>query len=164
MAKSVGGSLRNGGRSRRLRGCDRGCGVRFASAVLARRPLFERIHQQLLRRDLLGKARPQERIVRRVFQQPPHEVRHAGNQLAERHVDPQAVAQVDERLLLGVGHAVEHLQLEAAGAAMPRCRATAMPWASERTLWLPSAGRRCSWLRNTNRVSRSKLASDSHFC
>ena len=64
----------------------------------------------------------QERIVRRVFQQPAHEVGHAGDQLAVGHVDPQAIAQVDQHLFLGVAHAVEHLQFEAGfgQAQMPR--------------------------------------------
>ena len=113
---------------------------------------------------MFGKARPQERIVGRVFQQPPHQVRHAGNQLAVGHVNPQAVAQVDQRLLLGVAHAVEHLQLEAArrqaevpghGDAVGQ-RADVV--AAQRR---PQRARGCA---SANRVSRSKLASVSHFC
>ena len=106
--------------------------------------MIKRIHQQYLRRNVFREARSQKRIVRRIFQESPHQVRHAGNQFAVRHVNPQPIARLDNRLLLRVGHTVEHLQFERLAWQSQDVRATAMPWASERMLWLPSAGRKCS--------------------
>ena len=73
-----------------------------------------RIAEQQVGRRLLRNAGPQERIVRRVLEQSPHEIGHAGNQIAVRHIDPQPLAPIDERPLFGVRHAVEHLQLQPA--------------------------------------------------
>ena len=115
MAKSAGGSLRNAGKPRRR---DR----RFARVIGDSAPIASRLHDRLRCSSgfiskfsggtCFGKTGPQERIVRSVFQQPPHQVGHAGNQLAVGHVNSQAIAGVDQRLLFGVGHAVEHLQFE----------------------------------------------------
>ncbi len=72
---------------------------------------FGRFHQQLLDRNLFGEALSQEGIIGRVFQQPADQVGHAGDQLAERRVNPHALAAVGQELRLVAPHAVEHLQL-----------------------------------------------------
>ena len=43
-------------------------------------------------------------------------------------------------------------------------RADAIAWARLRTLWLPNAGRNCSWCSTRNRAHRSNEASLCHFC
>ena len=45
---------------------------------------------------------------------PPHQVGHAGQQLAVGRVDAHALAQRHQRVLDRLGHAVEHLELVAA--------------------------------------------------
>ena len=59
-------------------------------------------------------AEAQEARVRGVFQQPPHEIGHAGEQIADRRVEPHAMAEVAQQFALRLGHAVEHLQFERA--------------------------------------------------
>ena len=124
------------GAGRRLPRCD---------SWLAR-PLLQRIHEQLLLGHVLGEAGPQERFVGGVLQQPPHQVGHAGQQLAVGRVDADALAQRHQRVLDRVGHAVEHLDLVARAAAGPAARPAARAWARLRTLWLPNAGRSSAWL------------------
>ena len=63
---------------------------------------------------MLHEARAQERIVRRVLKQPPHEIRHAGHELAVGHIDPQPPASPDDGHLFRITHAVEHLHLDRA--------------------------------------------------
>ena len=94
--------------------------VRLVVEVLRRRgrrrhDSTRRIRQQRLRRLALGEAAPQERLVRRVLQQPPHEIRHARDQLAERHVDAHPLAALGERAHQRLGHAVQRLELDASG-------------------------------------------------
>ena len=78
-----------------------------------------RIHQQLLLGNVVGEARPQKRRVGGVLEQPANQVRHAGQKLAERRVDADALAEPDQGVLHRVGHAVEHLNLEAAVGGSP---------------------------------------------
>ena len=149
--KSVSGSLWNGDRRR-------GCGpsARDPRADPSPSPaLFERIHEQLLLGHVFGEAGPQERFVGRVLQQPPHQVGHAGQQLAVGRVDAHALAQRHQRVLDRLGHAVEHLQLVAASAAGRAARPAARAWARLRTLWLPKAGRSTARFSSRKRVSRS---------
>ncbi len=62
----------------------------------------------------LGEAVAEERLVRRVLQQPAHQVGHARHQLADRGVDPQPLPHRPQRGVHRLGHAVEHLQLDGA--------------------------------------------------
>ena len=62
----------------------------------------------------LGEGQAQERLVGRVLEQAPHEVGHAGDQLADRRVLAQAQAQLAHGGLDRLAHAVQHLQLEGA--------------------------------------------------
>ena len=71
------------------------------------------VHQQLLLGNVFGEARPQERRVGRVFEQPTNQIRHAGQKLTERRVDAHPLAEPDEGVLHRIGHAVEHLDLVA---------------------------------------------------
>jgi hypothetical protein len=66
-------------------------------ATLRRRRRGPRgIGQQGLRRLALGEPASEERLVRGVLEQAAHEVGHARDQLAERHVDAHALAAVRE--------------------------------------------------------------------
>ena len=58
-----------------------------------------------------GEARLQERLVRRVLEQPPHQVGHARQHGAVGGVDPHAMAAVDQGALDQVAHAEERLKL-----------------------------------------------------
>ena len=69
--------------------------------------------QQLVEVSALGKAVPHERLVGRVFEQSPHQVRHSRHELAHRRVDPQPEAEPPDGFVHGLGHAVEHLNLVA---------------------------------------------------
>ena len=60
---------------------------------------------------LLGETRLQERFVRRILEQPAHQVGHARQHRAVGRVDPHAVAAVDQGALDQVAHAEEGLQL-----------------------------------------------------
>jgi len=99
-----------------------------------------RIRQQRLGRFVLGEAAPQERLVGRVLEQPAHEVCHARDQLAERHVDAHALAALGQRAHERLGHAVERLQFQGA-CGRPRASRAARAWAIDRMLWLPTANR-----------------------
>src|SRR6188472_3615334 len=73
--------------------------------------LSPRLSKQLLQLQAAIVRVPEERIVRRVLQEPSDEVRHPRQRLTERSVDPHAVALLGQELRLIVGHAVEHLDL-----------------------------------------------------
>ncbi len=73
------------------------------------------IAQQFFRRHVLGKFCPQESFVRRVLEQAPNQISHAGQQLANRTVFPDAIPHLHQRALDGAGHAVKQLELEPAG-------------------------------------------------
>ena len=59
-------------------------------------------------------AEAQEARVRGVFEQPPHEVGHAGDQIADRRVESHAMAEVAQQIALRFGHAEEHLEFKVA--------------------------------------------------
>ena len=77
---------------------------------------------QLVERAALGEAVAHEALVRRVLQQPPHQVGHARHQLADRPVHAQAQAEPLDRGVHGLGHAVEHLHLVAVVGDAPVAR------------------------------------------
>ena len=60
---------------------------------------------------MLDEALAQERIVRGVLQQPPHQVPHAWEQLAEGRVHAHPLPQLHQGGFDRVAHAVEHLEL-----------------------------------------------------
>ena len=66
-----------------------------------------------------AEAGPQPRLVRRVFQQPAHEVGHAGNHLAHGHVLANPQALLHQGLAERIGHAVELLKSRRPTAAVP---------------------------------------------
>ena len=55
---------------------------------------------------------PHEALVRRVLEQTPHEVGHARHQVADRHVDAGAHAELAHGFVQRFGHAVQHLDLD----------------------------------------------------
>jgi hypothetical protein len=59
-----------------------------------------------------GIALSNERLVRRVLEQPPHQVRHARHEIADGRVDPHAHSEPAERGVHRLRHAVEELVLE----------------------------------------------------
>ena len=62
----------------------------------------------------VGKLRFQESFVRRVLEQSPDEIRHAGQQFADGTILADAITHLDQRALDRAGHSVEQLKLEAA--------------------------------------------------
>jgi len=62
----------------------------------------------------LGEAMPHEALVRRVLEQAPNEISHAGQQLADWTIFPDAIPHLDQRALDRSGHAVKQLEFEAA--------------------------------------------------
>ena len=68
--------------------------------------------EQLFGSRAVGEARAEPRLVRGVLEQAAHEVRHAGDHLAHRHVLAHAKVHLGAGGLQLVAHAVEHLQLE----------------------------------------------------
>ena len=105
------GSLSNGGTPGAGEGLRRKHGW-HASRFARTDTVLLRIHQQLLLGHVLAEAGPQERFVGRVLQQPPHQVRHARQQLAVGRVDADPLAHPHQHVLDRVGHAVEHLDLD----------------------------------------------------
>jgi len=79
----------------------RACGTGLAERVL--HLAIRWVHEQFLLGDVLRKAGPQEGSVRGILEQPTHQVRHAGQQLAVRCVNAHTLAEVDERILDRVG-------------------------------------------------------------
>ena len=67
---------------------------------------------ELLHRGAFDERLAQERVVGGVLQQPPHQVGHARDELADRRVLPQVETHVTDGLLDGLAHAVQHLDLE----------------------------------------------------
>jgi hypothetical protein len=96
--------------------------------------------QQLFRRDLSRQSPPAGRNRWTCFSRSREQIGHARNQVAVGHVNPQPVAEIDQGLLLGIRHAVEHLQLIGRWA-VDQVLAVRMPWAMERRLWEPRAHR-----------------------
>ena len=73
---------------------------------------------------MLNEALAQERIVRGVLQQPPHQVPHARKQFAEGRVYAHPLPQFHQSGFDCVAHAVEHLELNRplGQAQAPGCR------------------------------------------
>src|ERR1043166_1699292 len=70
--------------------------------------------QQFLLRDILGEFGAQKSFVGSVLEQTANEIRHAAEQLADRTIFANAIAQVDKCALDRSGHAVEQLELKPA--------------------------------------------------
>ncbi len=104
--KSVRGQLRNG--RAQVGGAALGVGGRDQRRRLGPGEQFAHV-------GVVVMAEAQEAGVGGVFQQPAHEVGHAGEQIADRRVEPHAVAEAAQQLALRLGHAVEHLYLEGVG-------------------------------------------------
>ena len=120
MASAVRGRSRTG--ARRLRGRIH---VRPAAAttgdLLGIGPAhFRGIAQQSLRRLALSETLAQKRLVGRVLQEPAHQVRHAGDELAVRRIHPHPLTHVHQRAAQRRRHAVEHLILHGAGRQVHR--------------------------------------------
>src|SRR5271154_1557284 len=56
-------------------------------------------------------AEAQKARVGRVLEQPPHEVSHAGEEIADRRVEPDAMTEFAQEIALRLGHAEKHLDL-----------------------------------------------------
>jgi hypothetical protein len=69
---------------------------------------------------------PDERFVRRVLEETPDEIRHAGDQIAHRRIDAYAEAETTERRVHRLRHAVEQLMLDR------RIRQSSRPAAGDR--------------------------------
>jgi hypothetical protein len=69
--------------------------------------------QKALQVATLGEALAHEALVGGVLQEAPHKVGHAGDELADGGVHLEAQALVPDRVLDGLSHAVQHLQLVA---------------------------------------------------
>ena len=65
--------------------------------------------QQHVVGNFVRESRPEPGLIRRVFQQSPHEISHAGNHLSHRHIFPDAHAAIFQGRLELIGHAVEFL-------------------------------------------------------
>ena len=78
------------------------------------------VAQQVFDPGRRGEARLQERLVRRVFEQPPHQVGHARQDGAIGRIDPHAMAAVDQGALDQVAHAEERLELVGRLGQSPR--------------------------------------------
>ncbi len=72
------------------------------------------IAEQLDGGGFVGKLGLQESFVRGVLEQSPDEIRHAGQQFADRAIFPHAITHLDQRALDRAGHSVKQLKLEAA--------------------------------------------------
>ena len=77
--------------------------------------------EQLLERHALRLV-GEERVVRRVLEQPPHEVGHARDEVADRAVGPHAQALGGDRVLERVAEPAQDLQLEVARRRRRRSR------------------------------------------
>ena len=86
----------------------RGCPIHSAWPAMAVEEHLG-VLQQLVVRHGLGEALAQERLVSRVFQQPSHQIGHAGNQVANRRVEPQPEPSLLERVAYRLRHAIENL-------------------------------------------------------
>ena len=87
-----------------------------------------------------AKVEPQERLVGRVLEQPPHEVGHAGDELADGRVFAHAAGRAADGRLDGLAHAVQHLQLV---GVFGQAREPP-PWR-----WRGPASARCGWRRRS---------------
>ena len=70
--------------------------------------------QQRCSRHVLHKTSPQKRIVGRIFEQSPHQIRHPGHQLAVGHVHSHPPTGSRHRMFFRIPHAVEHLHFDRA--------------------------------------------------
>src|SRR5207245_375447 len=67
--------------------------------------------KQLVEALVAQKLSPQDGLVGGVLQQAPDEISHAGDQISDRCVDPQAIAGVHDGSLQRLGHPVPQLEL-----------------------------------------------------
>ena len=77
---------------------------------------------------------PRGSPVARVLEQPAHEVRHPGDEVADRAVRAHAVAAGDQRALQVVAEPAQDLELEIGRSPPPSARLTAIACATERRL------------------------------
>jgi hypothetical protein len=63
---------------------------------------------------VVGKLRLEKSFVRSVFEQPPHEIRHAGQQLAHRTILAHAITHLDQGALDRARHSIKQLKFEPA--------------------------------------------------
>ena len=104
--KSVSGQLRNGALSSRM-----GSGGGVDGALIRR---FGRGHEAV-DVGVIVVAEAEEARVRGVLEQAAHEVGHAREEIADRRVEADAMAEIAQEVAFRLGHAVEHLKLERAG-------------------------------------------------
>ena len=130
------------GQSFRHRRCRLGCG------------------QELLERHAVGLV-GQEAVVRRVLQQPPHEVGHPRDEIADGAVGAHAQPVRRERVAEVVAEAAQHLELDVAGARRRACRLRAIACETERRLCEAIATRTSGRASSSRAVSASKFASQS---
>ena len=77
-----------------------------------RETVDRRRRDQRLERTAGHEPLADEGLVGRVLEQPPNEVRHAGDEVADRRVDADPEAEPSERRVHRLRHAVEELQLD----------------------------------------------------
>ena len=75
---------------------------------------FRRRHE-LVDVDVIVMAEAEEAGVGGIFEQPPDEISHAGEQVADGRVKADAMAEIAHEVAFRLGHAVEHLEFERAG-------------------------------------------------
>ena len=75
---------------------------------------FIGIAQKFNSGDIVRKLCPQEAFIGSIFKQSPNEIRHAGQQFADRTIFAHAITHLDQRALDRTGHAVKQLKFEAA--------------------------------------------------
>ena len=65
-------------------------------------------------------AMTNERFIGRILEQTANEIGHAGNELPERRIDPNALVERHERRLQRIGHAEQRLELDEPFRKAPR--------------------------------------------
>ena len=110
--KSVGGSLRNGGSSAATAPSTLETWIVASGVNMA--PISSGSRSRSSTRRLRGEAGLEERFVRRVFQQPAHQVGHARQAWRRKACRPARGAPANQARWIDVAHAVKHLDLVAA--------------------------------------------------
>ena len=137
--------------------------ARGRAPQLERGLVRERLHgarQQLVERRA-ARLLVQERLVRGVLEQPPHEVGHAGHELAHRAVGAHAQAVRGERVLRGRRRGRAAPAARGRASSPPSARLQAIACATERRLCDAIATRTSGRASSSRRVSASKLRSHS---
>ena len=124
----------------------------------------QRSRQQPLLFGLLDEGLAQEGLVGGVLEQAADQVGHARHDLTDGHVLAHAQPHLDDGVLDGLGHAVEHLDFECVRRADRPLVAAATAWAMLRMLWRPD--RRPDLVRSgpSSRRSGARTARRCRLC